>query len=545
MSTSDSERDPLEVLFSTYIERYRAGEAVDISSFAAEHPGHASEIRDLFPTLVGLEEARDNQFSQTQEVDRQKIQSGLQLGDYQLLREIGVGGMGIVYEAVQLSMQRRVALKVLPREFSRQRDRRERFMQEARTVARLSYRNIVPIIDFGESDGRCFFAMRLVEGVGLDWVVQRREHTRSPITAAEVLQQFRQQGIPLADDKEMEDDDEDSLAFEMNQTGSSRSQGEGEKGTPGWVLRQDSWRQIARIGVQAAKALQHAHQAGVLHRDIKPANLLLDHEGIIWITDFGLAKSEHELSLTGANDVVGTLRYISPERFDGQVDSRSDIYALGLTLIELCINRPVFAQSNRRELMRAIMEGEIVPPRKINPDIPVDLERILLKATAKEPSLRYQKAAHLLDDLRSYARGREIKTDHSLPAPRTRKKKPLQKAVFVLGGICLLQTLLLINYRALVPDRQPTATVARMSVDVLNLRLQNLDSMYGQITGRQITDDLNSAPPWQRLTSRDRDLLQSLLNLYRQLREDSDANSFPLLVEDLDPRVELLRFLLN
>ncbi len=543
MSTSDSERDPLEVLFSTYIERYRAGEAVDISSFAAEHPGHASEIRDLFPTLVGLEEVRDNQLSQTQEVDRQKIQSGLQLGDYQLLREIGVGGMGIVYEAVQLSMQRRVALKVLPREFSRQRDRRERFMQEARTVARLSYRNIVPIIDFGESDGRCFFAMRLVEGVGLDWVVQRREHAGSPITAAEVLEHFRQQGIPLADDKEMEDDDEDSLAFEMNHAGSSRSQA--EKGAPGWVLRQDSWRQIARIGVQAAKALQHAHNAGVLHRDIKPANLLLDHEGIIWITDFGLAKSEHELSLTGANDVVGTLRYISPERFDGQVDPRSDLYALGLTLIELCINRPVFAQSNRRELMRAIMDGEIIPPRKINPDIPVDLETILLKATAREPALRYQKAAHLLDDLRSYARGREIKTDHSLPAPRPRKKKPRRKIMLVLGGICLLQTLMLFNYRALFPDRTPVGTVARMSVDVLNLRLQNLDSMYGQITGRKITDDLNSAPPWQQLSSRDRDLLQSLLNLYRQLREDSDTNSFPLLVEDLDPRIELLRFLLN
>ncbi|MCG6157801.1 serine/threonine protein kinase [Rubinisphaera margarita] len=543
MSTSDSERDPLEVLFSTYIERYRAGEAVDISSFAAEHPGHASEIRDLFPTLVGLEAVRDNRMSQTQEVDRKNIQSGLQLGDYQLLREIGVGGMGIVYEALQLSMQRRVALKVLPREFSRQRDRRERFMQEARTVARLSYRNIVPIIDFGESDGRCFFAMRLVQGVGLDWIVQRREHAGSPITASEVLRQFRQQGIPLADDKEMADDDEDSLAFEMNQTSANRA--EGEKVAPGWVLRQDSWKQIARIGVQATKALQHAHNAGVLHRDIKPGNLLLDYEGIVWITDFGLAKSEHELSLTGANDVVGTLRYISPERFDGQVDPRSDLYALGLSLIELCINRPVFAQSNRRELMRAIMDGEIVPPRKINPDIPVNLESILLKTTAREPALRYQTAGHLLDDLRSYARGREIKTDHSLPAPKRRKKKPLRKAVVVLGGLCLLQTMMLLNYRAIFPPREPTATVARMSVDVLNLRLQNLDSMYRQITGRKITDDLGTAPPWRQLSSRDRDLLQSLLNLYRQLREDSNMNSFPLLVEDLDPRVALLRFLLT
>ncbi|MBV07757.1 serine/threonine-protein kinase [Rubinisphaera sp.] len=545
MSYSETQRDPLELLFSEYVDRCRAGEQIDVASFANENPELKEEILELFPTLAALESFK-KQGPPISDVDQQQIESGLQMGEYQLLREIGVGGMGIVYEAFQKSIQRRVALKVLPREFSRQKDRRERFMQEARTVAQLSYRNIVPIIDFGEADQRCFFAMRLVEGVGLDWVVLRRNQNSEPITSNEVLDHFQQQGVPLTGiDKETDEDDndEDSLAFEFDYAAHSATQR--AKQQPRWTLKPDSWKQIARIGVQAARALEHAHNAGILHRDIKPGNLLLDYEGILWITDFGLAKSEKELSITGTNDVVGTMRYISPERFHGQVDARSDLYALGLTLFELCINRPVFNQTNRSELMRSIIEGIIPAPRSINSKIPRGLEAILVKATAKQPTQRYQSAAEMIQDLRAFGRGLEVKPITQIKVRTKKNRNWLPGITIALLLLCLLEAYLLANYRVLFPRTPQVTTSVQMKAGALDQRLENLDRMYNQVTGRAISTDLTRTSPLLPLPDNQRNLMQTLLNLYRQLRKDNEQTGSVFTIEDIDNRIQFIRKLLS
>src|SRR5262249_49719113 len=160
-------------------------------------------------------------------------------------------------------------------------------------------------------------------------------------------------------------------------------------------------RSVAQVGVQVAEALAYAHREGVIHRDIKPPNLLLDAQTRVWITDFGLAKTEGD-SLTHSGDIIGTLRYMAPERFRGWSDPRSDVYSLGLTLYEMLLLRPAFETADRLELIRRITHEEPVRPRKLDPRIPRDLETIVLKATDKEPARRYQTTAELAADLRRF-----------------------------------------------------------------------------------------------------------------------------------------------
>lgn len=538
MSRSDIDRDPLELLFSEFVDRSRSGEQINIEQFADEHPDQRDEILELFPTLAALEKYREQPPSSAHAIDEISINSGLQLGDYRLLREIGAGGMGIVYEALQESMQRRVALKVLPREFGRQQERRERFSQEARTVARLSYRNIVPIIDFGESDGRCYFAMRLVEGVGLDWVILRRAQDSTPLSSHEVYRQFLEQGVPLGDEQETLD--EDSLAFEVDHV--RNAEDANQQKDPRWVLRPDSWRQIARIGIQAARGLDHAHNHGVLHRDIKPGNLLIDREGVVWLSDFGLAKSDKELSLTGDQDVVGTMRYLSPERFHGQVDARSDIYALGLTLMELCTNRPAFPQSNRSELMRCILDGEVIRPRSVNPMIPVDLESILLKATAKKPSLRYQSAQAMMDDLRAFAQGQEIAT--STPIERqVGKNQFLWWTIAVLLISLVVESLLLVNYHRFFPDDYSASQIVTWLDESMSERRATIDRFYQEVTGRSIVADLEE-PGLVHLNPQQLKYLQFMLSDCLQLQEDATRLDNQKVMSQMQDRIHLLRTLL-
>ena len=172
------------------------------------------------------------------------------------------------------------------------------------------------------------------------------------------------------------------------------------------------FRTIARLGIQAAEALDHAHQNGILHRDIKPANLLVDDAGKLWITDFGLARIEADAGMTMTGDLLGTLRYMSPEQALAKrvvVDHRSDIYSLGVTLYELLTLQPAFAGDDRQELLRQIAFEEPQPPRQINAHIPQDLETIVLKAIEKNPADRYATAQELADDLQRFIANKPIK----------------------------------------------------------------------------------------------------------------------------------------
>ena len=176
------------------------------------------------------------------------------------------------------------------------------------------------------------------------------------------------------------------------------------------------WQSVARVGLQVAEALEHAHRQGVLHRDVKPSNLLLDNGGIVWVTDFGLAKVEDQPNLTDTGDILGTLRYMPPEAFDGRADRRGDIYSLGLTLYELLAMRPAFDEKERQQLIKRVMTE--VPPRleKLNREVPRDLVTIVHKAIDREPSRRYPTAAAMADDLSASS-----PTSRSGPGGRTRR----------------------------------------------------------------------------------------------------------------------------
>ncbi len=295
-----------------------------------------------------------------------------QLGEYRIVREVGRGGMGVVYEAEQISLGRRVALKVLPFTAAIDPKQRQRFQIEAHAAAQLHHPHIVPIFGVGCDHGIHYYAMQFVEGRSL----------------SAIIRELRQcEAAHAGTDARMSATEPDQPSSESTHVDRSYC------------------RNVARLGVEAADALEHAHSLGIVHRDIKPANLLIDPHDALWITDFGLARCTNDLSLTHTGDMVGTLRYTSPEQAQvrgGVVDQRTDIYALGVTLYELLTLQPAFNGRDHQELFRQIAQDEPVSPRRLNPAVPRDLETIVLKAIAKDPAARYTRAQELADDLRRF-----------------------------------------------------------------------------------------------------------------------------------------------
>jgi serine/threonine protein kinase len=195
---------------------------------------------------------------------------------------------------------------------------------------------------------------------------------------------------------------------------------------------------VARIGRQTVSALAHAHERGIVHRDIKPSNLLLDASGIVWITDFGLAKTEED-ALTRTGDILGTIRYMSPERFNSKCDPRADIYALGMTLYEMLVLRPAFECRDRMTLIAQISNDEPARPRSIDPRIPLDLETIVQKAIAKDPERRYQTANEMGQDLRRFLEGEPIRARRTSLLGRARlwsRRHPALAGLYALLLLC-------------------------------------------------------------------------------------------------------------
>ncbi|MCA9194387.1 MAG: protein kinase [Planctomycetales bacterium] len=420
--------DPLGPLLDEFLERFRAGENPSISEFVRRAPEYELEIRDLFPTLATLEQAGDGDGGTFGA--NGSIVPGIKLhrlGEYCILREIGRGGMGIVYEAEQESLGRHVALKVLPNYALFDPKHLHRFHREARAAAQLHHSNIVPVFGVGEDRGIHYYAMQYINGLGLDAVLnelrssrfssdRKKKDVHRVKTSPETERLFVES--PLLDQPRCKSVNN---SLEKNNASSKR----GSEEAIGPVVEPNSvvitnpesvvtsasdtnyYRNVARLGKQIAGALSYAHSIGVLHRDIKPSNLLLDAQGQVWVTDFGLAKSVGD-DLTHTGDLVGTLRYMAPERFRGWSDPRSDIYSLGLTLYELLTLQPAFDQKDRTRLIKQVTQDFPIRPRKIDPQIPRDLETIVLKAIEKEPSVRFQSAEELEADLIRFVDGRPI-----------------------------------------------------------------------------------------------------------------------------------------
>jgi serine/threonine protein kinase len=448
--SASSELDPLDQLAEDFMARCRRGERPAVSEYIDKHPDLAAQIRDLFPALLVMEDLGSVGGELTGPVataDDGPVPR--QLGEYRILRQVGRGGMGVVYEAVQESLGRHVALKVLPFHAALTGTQLERFRREARAVARLHHTSIVPVFGVGEDKGLHYYAMQFIQGQNLDAVLQELKQLRSgkqgsPVTTRPARSELTvsvAQGL-LTGQFQREASGERESPDESRVSGDSRpplatdsrpplatdsrpplatgtTPGSHDTCTCSGVERHHSeltgpsvaeyFRGVARVGVQVAEALEYAHRNGILHRDIKPANLLLDTQGTVWITDFGLAKADDSGELTSPGDIVGTLRFMAPERFRGQADARSDVYSLGITLYEMLTLRPAFDPTDRARLIERVSREDPPRPRRLDPHIPRDLETIVLKAIAKEPRDRYQTAEALAEDLRRVLADRPIR----------------------------------------------------------------------------------------------------------------------------------------
>lgn len=363
------------------------------AALTGEYAALRSELVRLLPAVRLLADL-DSSSSAELGRDRKAHEAALPqiqgaLGDFRLIRELGRGGMGVVYEAEQISLSRRVAVKVLPLAGIMDERQLQRFKNEAISAAALKHPNIVTVYFVGCDRGVHYYAMQFIEGRTLaDLVFDLQERERSDHKLSDVGPRGEMPAAP---------------AFDTDSFGGSTQ--------VSLSPHDDFFRQIARFGIQAAEALGHAHDCGVIHRDIKPSNLLINASGQLWVTDFGLARMETSANLTMTGDLIGTLRYMSPEQASGSatsIDHRTDIYSLGATLYELLTLRPVFSGERRQDLLRQIAERNPAPMRNFRPDVPADLETIVATALSKEPQHRYASAAAMAEDLQRFVTGQRI-----------------------------------------------------------------------------------------------------------------------------------------
>ena len=321
---------------------------------------------------------------------------GRRLGEFEVVRELGRGGMGVVYEAVQTSLRRRVALKVLGPGLGLTPRAVDRFRREAAAAARLHHTNIVPVYATGEDNGFHFYAMELVDGPSLDRVIaDLASGGREPPVSAGPKQGADAPRSP----------EPDNLALTGPYVEAPPSPAPFAVASSGLSSGGGYFDAVARMVADVADALDHAHKQGILHRDIKPSNLLLAPDGRLSVNDFGLARVLEEPGVTVTGEFVGTPAYTAPEQVAGgrvPVDARADVYSLGATLYELLTLRRPFVALGRDQLLAAVLQKDPVPPRRVNPRVPKDLETVCLKCLEKDPDRRYASAGELAADLRRY-----------------------------------------------------------------------------------------------------------------------------------------------
>jgi len=548
MIHSPGERDPVERLADEFASRCRNGESPSVAEYARKYPQYAERIEELFPAVAVMEQLRTAETAEREAVIRRAgfAAPPEHIGDFDVVREIGRGGMGIVYEAKQRSLARQVAVKVLPKHALLLEKDLKRFQREAQTAARLRHTNIVPVFGVGDQDGLHYYVMPLVRGVGLDEIIREMRETgevsadeaapqaapgapaREPPDLRDVVRVLTARKFataPSAPAQSRPDAYEGAPGSPVTRRSSRSSAGElmrsngrapdqargpsraprvnGAKGgrhrtarrRPAGVdraLRADHWRTVARIGVQAAEALDYAHGQGTLHRDVKPSNLLVDEDGVVCVADFGLARAVEHTGSSRSGEVVGTLRYMAPEQLQGAADVRSDVYALGMTLFELLTLQPALEDAELRGRAEG-RPGRAGParPRRIDPAIPRDLETIVLKCLAHEPAKRYQTAGALAADLRRFLDDRPIRARRASSIERAWRwcrRNPALAAMSALASL-LLVAVAATALAGHLQTRQAylgTAQALRQAETTSQLALDVLDDIYLQLSPDRI-----------------------------------------------------------
>ncbi|HMO16052.1 MAG TPA: serine/threonine-protein kinase [Pirellulaceae bacterium] len=495
-----------------FLSQLEAGESPNRSELINRYPQMATQLNEYFD---GIELAHSLKPQNASGCDAETVQPQLPLGDFKIVRQIARGGMGVVYEAIQLSLGRRVALKVLP--FAAALDERQlqRFKIESQAAAQLHHTNILPIYAVGCERGVHFYAMQFIEGRSLAELLDEWRSEARPSQPSDP----RQQRLPSHSD---------TVAVTRTQTLNSRK---------------ERWRTAAKIMAEVADAVDFAHAAGVVHRDVKPANILLNDKGRVWVTDFGLAQIASDVSLTRSGELLGTLRYMSPEQAigqRGQVDHRADIYSLGVTLYEMLTLQPMFSGDAHAALLYQILHQEPKYVRNIDRSIPVELETIVLKAIAKAPEERYVTAAEFAEDLRRFLTERPILARRPTMVERLRKWTRRHPGYLIAAGLmCLVSAIVMGIATGRVWQEQQRTKLALQGEQQRTIQAESRLALAQRAADEmiQIAEDESLDNPFQEgLRAR---LLETVLQYYQEfIDESSDRPGDQAILEATRDRVE-------
>ena len=488
----------LAEVLDEYLSALEQGTSIDLEKIVLDNPELEDDIRGFTQSLNILYQA--TQTIRGEDSSAAKGQQIKLLGDFEIGPEIGRGGMGVVYEARQLSLNRKVALKVLP--FAAMWDEKQvaRFRNEAQAAAQLHHPHIVPVFAVGQERGVHFYAMQFVAGRSLAEVVQGLQHCdKEKVSIEKHSRVATNSTLGVATTwNTAEPPCEFSHEFSQAHSGYCRK--------------------IARLGIQAAEAVHYAHECGVVHRDIKPSNLLLDSQGKLWITDFGLARMQNNPSITVTGDIVGTLRYMSPEQATGQhalVDQRTDVYALGATLYELLTLQAAFPGEDRHRVLSAIEQDEPSSLRSINPSIPADLETIVLQAMAKSRDTRYSTAQDLAEDLDRFLQGKPTVARRPTAVDRAAKwirrhRYAAAAAMLVLVAIATISSIGAILLARETAQKEAALVTAEQNLNHARLVVDRFGTHFSRELER-----LPGSEPLQR------ELLQDTLSYYKEFLTNS------------------------
>lgn len=399
----------IEQILEQFIDAKLQGQDPDLKELLQKYPQFADRIKRRIQNLENINNLFDHLINADENNLAEHQLIGQKLGDFEILELIGSGGMGAVFLARQLSLDRKVALKVISDVTGGLGKTLERFKREANVIAKISHPNFVPIYEVGEQGPYSYYAMEYVEGVSLDKILNRIRNASSHVKASDIWKNC------LAH--------MDFLVPEQPQETSS-----------GGEIDTDYIIHISKIIISIASALDYAHQKGILHRDIKPSNILIASDGTPKLVDFGLAKAETMETITITGEIFGTPSYVSPEqiRKPETIDCRSDIYSLAATYYECLTLRPPFEGDTVNETLTQVVSWEAIPPKKYCPHLPTDFSIVLLHALEKSPQDRYQTVADFAADIENILNCKPITAKRpsvTRRAFKTLRRNPLRAAL--------------------------------------------------------------------------------------------------------------------